>query len=113
MSGVSVGDKFRTKKSQKFSLSGTGTVVSAVSTKRIKVYAVKLLTSAALTVKFRDGGSTDLEDAQSLAANGGFTESVAPPDFLFATSAGNSLDLVIAGAGTVAGRVSYWDDDAV
>ena len=82
-----------------------------MASKRIKVYAYKLVVSAALSVKWRDGASTDLEDLQSLAINGGEAESITPPAFLFGTSAGNSLDLVISGIGTAAGRVSYYDDD--
>lgn len=101
----------KTLKSGAFSLSASGTVVSAVSGKRIKVYAVKLVVSAGLNVNFRDGASTNLEGSMALAANGGFVEFVNPPNFLFATTAGNSLDLVVSGTGTVAGRVSYWDDD--
>lgn len=102
----------KTLKSAVINLGATGTVINAVSTKRIKVFAVKLVVSAAVSVSFRDGASTGLEGAQPLAANGGFVESVNPPAFLFGTTAGNSLDLVISGAGTVVGRVSYWDDDA-
>lgn len=102
----------KTLKTKDFSLSATGTIVNAVATKRIKVYAIKLVPSAACSVNLRDGGSTGLEGAQSLAANGGYVESVPPPAFLLATAAGNSLDLVISGSATVAGRVSYWDDDA-
>lgn len=109
---VTDGGAGKTLKTVAFSLSATGTVVAAVASKRLKVYAVKLVVSAALSVNFRDGGSTNLEGAQSLALNGGFVESVNPPAFLFATTAGNSLDLVISGVGTAAGRVSYWDDDA-
>lgn len=110
-SGLSAGSG-KTLKSQKFSLSATGTIVSAVASKRIKVYAVKLIVSAAISIKFRDGASTDLEDLQPYAANSGAIESVTPPDFLFQTAAGNSLDLVISGTGTASGRVSYWDDDS-
>ena len=99
-------------KSAAISLTETGTVISAVTGKRLKVYAVKLTCSAAQTVKWRDGATPDLEGAQSIAATGGYTESVTPPAYLFRTSRGNTLDLVITGAGTVAGRVSYWDDDA-
>lgn len=102
----------KTLLSASFALSGTGTVVNAVAGKRIKVYAAKVVVNAAIGVSFRDGGSTPLEGSQSLAANGGFIEQVTPPDFLFATSQGNSLDLVVAGSGTAAGRVSYWSDDA-
>ena len=91
-----------------FSLTATGTVVTAISGLRIRVYAVKLVASAAISVNFRDGGATNLEGAQSLASNGGFVETINPPAFLFQTTAGNSLDLVISGAGTAAGRVSYF-----
>lgn len=102
----------KTLKSAAFSLSATGTVVSAAASKRIKVYAVKLVATAAISVNFRDGASTNLEGAQLILANGGFTEAVSPPAWLFASSAGNSLDLVISGIGIAAGRVSYFDDDA-
>jgi hypothetical protein len=98
-------------KSSPFSLSATGTVVSAVPNRRIKVFAVKLAASAAITVLWRDGASENLEGAQSMPIAGNYVEFVSPPVFLFATSAGNSLDLVIAGIGTAAGRVSYWDSD--
>lgn len=102
----------KTLKSASFSLSATGSVVTAVTSKRIKVFAVKLVCSAAISVNFRSGASTSLEGAQSMAANGGYVEAVNPPAFLFGTTAGESLDLVISGTGTAAGRVSYWDDDA-
>ena len=101
----------KTLKTIAVSLSSTGNAIAAVATKKLKVYAVKLVCSAALSIYFRDGGSTALEGAQSIAANGGYVESINPPAFLFTTSAGNSLDLVISGTGTVAGRISYWDDD--
>lgn len=100
-------------KTANFSLSATGTVVTAVPGKRIKVFAAKLIVDAAIGVAWRDGGSTALEGTYSLAANGGFIEQVTPPAFLFSTTAGNSLDLVITGAGNAAGRVSYWDEDSV
>jgi hypothetical protein len=102
----------KTLKSASFSLASTGTVVTAVSGRRIKVYAVKLVASANMNVNFRDGAGTNLEGSMALAANGGFVEFVNPPNFLFATTAGNGLDLVASGGGTAAGRVSYWDDDA-
>ena len=109
---VTDGGSGKTLKSAVLSLAATGTVVAAVASKRIKVYAVKAVVGAALSINFRDGGTTALEGAQVLAINGGYVESVDPPNFLFATTSGNSLDMVVTGVGTVAGRVSYWDDDA-
>jgi hypothetical protein len=94
-----------------FSISSTGTVISAVTSKIIKVYAIKCIVSAAMSINFRDGSSTDIEGAMPIAANGGYVESVTPPSFILKTTAGNSLDLVITGTGTVSGRISYWDGD--
>lgn len=100
-----------TIKSAAFSVSGTATLIPAVVGKVLKVFAVKAVCSAALSVNFRDGASPDLEGAQPIAANGGYIESVTPPKFLFKTTQGNGLDLVISGSGTVSGRISYWDED--
>ncbi len=102
----------KTLKTIPVDINATGHVVPAVTGKKIKVYAVKLIVSAAISINFRDGAATDLEGSMSLTANAGYVESVTPPFFLFCTAAGNDLDLVIVGAGTVTGRISYWDNDA-
>ena len=99
-------------KHQLISLSATGTVVAAVPGRRIKVFAVKAVADAALSVRFRSGATTALEGNQALAANGGYIEQVSPPSYLFATAVGEGLDLVITGVGNVGGRISYWDEDA-
>jgi hypothetical protein len=99
-------------KSAVINLNATGTVVAAVAGKRIKVFAVKLVVSSASSVSFRDGTTTAIEGPQPIAVNSGYIECVNPPAFLFGTSKGNSLDLVIAGGGSAMGRVSYWDEDA-
>lgn len=108
--GISLGSG-KVLKTVAFSLGGTATVIAAVPNRIIKVYAVKLIVSAAMNVNFRDGASTALEGAQAIATNGGYIEQVTPPDYLFSTSLGNSLDLVLSGGGTAAGRISYWDSD--
>jgi hypothetical protein len=94
-----------------FLLSTAGTVVAAITGRRIKVYAVSLCANGACQVNWRDGTTTQLEGAQSLATNGGYEQVIDPPSFLFATTPGNSLDLVVSG-GVAAGRVSYWATDA-
>jgi hypothetical protein len=109
---ITDGGAGKTLKSASFSLSASGTIVTAVPTKRIKVYAYKIICSAAISVAFRDGASTALEGNQPIVANGGVVEAINPPAFLFGSSAGNSLDFIISGTGTASGRVSYWDDDA-
>lgn len=105
---VTIVGQARNLRTRAFSLTATGTVVPAISGLRIRVYAVKLVASAAISVNFRDGTGDDLEGAQPLAINGGFVEIILPPASLFHTTAGNSLDLVISGVGTAAGRVSYF-----
>lgn len=106
------GGSGKTLKTAAISLAGTGHVVAAVVSKKIKVYAVKLIVDAAISVNFRSGDSTALEGVMPLTANSGYVESVNPPAFLFATAAGEALDLIMDGAGNARGRVSYWDDDA-
>jgi len=64
-----------------------------------------------MTLNWRDGTNIALEGSQSHDKGGGAQESVEPPNFLFATTEGNSLDLVVAG-GSINGRVSYWNDDS-
>ncbi len=109
---ITDGGPGKTLKTVVVSLATTGTVINSVTSKRLKVYAAKIVVSAAISVNFRDGASTLLEGAQPLAANGGFSESVNPPAFLFASAAGQSIDLVISGTGTAYGRLSYFDDDS-
>lgn len=92
--------------------SSTGTVIAAVTGKRIKVFAILLTVDAAISVNFRSGASIALEGVQAYEAKGGYTQAVDPPNFLFGTTAGQSLDIVISGAGNVRGRISYWTDDA-
>jgi hypothetical protein len=110
--GVNIVFAVPTLKTAVINLTSTGTVITAVAAKRLKVYSVLLGVSANQTVNWRDGGSTALDGPMAIAANGGYALACSYPTFLFATTAGNSLDLVISGAGTVAGRVSYWDTDS-
>lgn len=103
----------KTMRTVAFDISSTGVVVPAVAGRRIKVYAIKLTVDAPLSVAFRDGASTLLEGMQDYIANSGYIDNIQPPAFLMATSAGESLQLVVSGTGNVSGRVSYWSDDKV
>ena len=107
---VTVNPSTQTLKSAAFSVTATGTIIAAVANKKLCVYALVMNHSAAITTNLRDGGASNLEGAMSFAANGGRVENVNPPAYLFRTTAGNSLDLVQSGAGTVAGRLSYWEE---
>lgn len=95
-----------------FSSSSSLIVVAAVPNYRIRAFVVKLIVSAAASVNWcdgaADGSGTNLEGAQSIVANGGYVEQVDPPVYLFQTSAGNALSLIISGGGIAAGRLSYW-----
>ena len=91
----------------------TGTIISAVGGRRIKVYSLRFLVTADLTVALRSGSSTLLEGAQDFAARTGVAESVDPPAILYQTALGESLDVVITGTGSVRGVLRYWDDDSV
>lgn len=97
-------------KSASFSITATGTLISAVTNKTIRVYALAYISGGIASFNFRDGGSTALEGAFAHAANSGRVEGVNPPAYLFKTTSGNSLDGVFTGAGTVAGRLSYWEE---
>lgn len=99
-----------TLKTAAFSITATGTLIAAVAGKRLRVYALSYISGGIASVNFRDGASTALEGVFAHAANSGRVENVNPPAFLFATTAGNSLDMVYSGAGTVAGRISYWEE---
>ena len=101
----------KTIKTAAINLSASGTVVASVSSKRIKVFAIKLTVDANLTVYWKSN-TTAIEGPQSYPATGGYCETVDPPNFILATTAGEALVLNVSGTGNVGGRVSYWDDDA-
>jgi hypothetical protein len=92
-----------------FTLTSSGTIVSAVTGKRIKVFCAVLAVSGAMTAGMSTVSGTE---ALPLSANGGYVACVQPPAFIRATAAGSALGLVTVGTGTVSGWVSYWDDDA-
>lgn len=100
------------------SASATFTAVAAVTSKRIKVVAIELLTASttAVTVTFKDGAAGTAIRTYPLQAIAsticGLTQSIAIPAFLFATSAGVLLELSFSAAQTVTYNLTYFDDDA-
>lgn len=104
----------KTLKRAVVSLTATGTVIAAVSGRRLKVYQYAIQSrNDGMTARFRDGtAGSNLGLEWSLNTREGVSSGpVNPPAFLFATTAGNSLDAVLSGTGTVWIEVSYWDDD--
>ncbi|HWO69659.1 MAG TPA: hypothetical protein VNP94_02750, partial [Actinomycetota bacterium] len=92
----------KTLKRAVVSLTATGTVVAAVSGRRIKVYQYAIQSrNDGMTVRFRDGGAgANLGLDWSLnTREGAQSGPVNPPAFIFGTSAGNSLDAVVSGTG--------------
>ena len=95
------------------STSGTA-VVAATAGRRIKVYAYALQSTGTVSAKLRDGaaGSDLTLDWSFQAREGVAPPAVKPPAYLFATTAGNDLQLVLSNSITTGVEVSYWDDDA-
>lgn len=94
-----------------FSLNASANVVPAFPGKRIKVYGVVLNASGITVTAWRDGSSNNLEGLMTFADKGGYARQVDPPNFIYGTTVGNGLDLVVSG-GTASGSVSYWATDA-
>lgn len=93
------------------SSSGSNTIVSAVTGKKIRVLAYTIIAAGAVTAKWQSA-STDLSGAMSLAANGGAAPSIsilAPGNMigLFETAPGEALNLNLGGAVNVAGHMTY------
>lgn len=109
------GGSGKTLKTAAVALTATGTVVAAVTGKRIKVYRYAIQSrNDTMTVRFRDGGAGSAIGMEWLlnTREGVSSGAVDPPNFLFATTAGNSLDAIVSGTGTVWVEVQYFDDDA-
>lgn len=92
-------------------------IVAAVAQKRIKVFYLKLITASVTsnTITMQSNATTAL-DTSILQAPGanmvfGLNVAVNPPNFLFATSAGEKLTLNVGAAVNVTFTVAYWDDD--
>lgn len=95
-------------------LTVTGDVIAAVATKKLKVYAYAMQSrNASMTVQLRDGGSGSLVSLRWALGSAVLvvTSAITPDGFLFTTTAGNALQAVITGTGTIDIEVSYWDDD--
>ena len=111
---VTDGGSGKTLKRAVVALTATGDVIVAVSTKRLKVFHYAVQSRAdGMTVQFRDGAAGALLGLRWGLNNreGAVGGAVNPPAFLFATIAGNALQAVISGTGTVDIEVTYWDDD--
>lgn len=98
------------------SASATFTVVAAVTSKKVKVYALSLMTvsSTAVTVTFKDGAAgtalaTYVLQASANVTNG-IAEAVSIPSTLFETSAGTLLEMAFSAAVSVTYNLRYYEE---
>lgn len=107
----------KTLKTATGTVSATTTAIAAVTSKRLKVLAYALFTSSttAVTATFRSAtGGTALWTVPMQAPTGsvfGANLATECPSFLFATNAGELLELGLSGAVSVTYSITYWDDD--
>lgn len=127
-SGVDIGDvdvltmpavthgKTLKSKSGTVSSSGNNTVLSAVASKKITVFAVKLeaATTTALTCAWQDGaGGTELWRSliqTPASVVGGDNLAVTPPGYLFQGGTNTLLNLNLSSAVTVHYAIAYWEE---
>lgn len=89
--------------------SGSNTVVAAVSLKQIVVVNYTLVAAGAVTVQWKTAAAgATLSGAMSVAANGTVSASGDVGVPLFATVAGDLLNMVLGGAVQVSGHLAYY-----
>jgi hypothetical protein len=105
--------EFRVIKRATLTTATTGTdVVAAVAGTTIKVIAYALQATGTVNANLRDGTGAALTLVWNLQAREGVSAAAAkPPFYLFATTAGNALTVVLSAAVTVGIEVTYWDTD--
>lgn len=98
-----------TPKFQKITASSSGatTIVSAVTSKKIRVLSWSLVVNAAVNVKWQSHVTpTDITGLYYFAANGGIAAPFNPLG-LFETVSGEALDINLSGAQAVGGALVY------
>lgn len=106
----------KTLKRKVVALTVTGEVIALVATKKLKIFSYAIQSrNDSMTVQFRDGTAGNLIGLRWTlnAREGAVGPATDPPTFLFNTTAGNNLQAVITGTGTIDIEVSYFDDDSV
>lgn len=89
------------------SLSGDNTLVAAVTSKKLRVFAYNFLANGTVNGKFQSGaGGTDLTGLKYLVANAGLVAPFNPLGW-FETAAGALLNLNLSGAIAVGGELVY------
>lgn len=90
------------------SSNGNNTLISAVTSKKIRVLAFSLMASAAVNAKFQSGaGGTDLTGLKYFAAAGGGICQPFNPAGWFETASATLLNLSLSGGVAVGGEIVY------
>ncbi len=92
---------------------GTNELVASTSGQRVCVFAYAITAPGTVSGKFRSGGaSTQLWqiDLNAPAGNSGANLATAWPGYIFATAAGDALNINVDAAATVS--VAYWKENA-
>lgn len=91
------------------SSSGDNTLIAAVSSKKIYVYAFELSFSGTVNAKFTDGASgTNVGGLYYGVANAGAANAVTPPSYLWAGSTNTALIINLSAGVAVGGAIRYW-----
>lgn len=87
--------------------SATGVIIPAVAGQMIRVIAMDVVVSAAMTIEWQTStGPTIISGPQSFAANGGIVRPFNQAGW-FQTQAGDSLEINISGSGAAGGNITY------
>lgn len=104
VAGVAVTPKFQPISA---SSSGNNTIVTAVSSKKIRVLSYSLVCAGSVNVKFQSGASgTDLTGAMPFVANTGIAPGFVPVGH-FETGSNTLLNLNLSAAVQVSGHCTY------
>src|SRR5262245_52250700 len=87
--------------------SGDNTIVPGTASQSIRVYAWFFVVTAAVNVKWKDGGATDLHPALPFLSQGASWEKDPMGRPWFTTQPGNALVLNLSTAVQVSGRLYY------
>jgi len=88
------------------SSTGNNTIVAAASGKNVLVYKIFFVVSAATTVTFKDGASTNLTGAITMTAGGAFVLDIDSEPW-FTTTGGNAFVISQSGTAQISGRAYY------
>lgn len=95
-------------------------IIAAVATKRLKVYALTIVSTGANATRviIKSNGNAGTEMWRTLLQGNtnapmGYAQSVTPPGYLFASVAGENVQLTTTQTDNLEYSAAYWDDDTV